>query len=213
MVDMFIRRKHGEEEIEYPHPSARGDPRGHLRLHRLPGAGDADLEHLAGSRSTKRTTCARRWARRSPRSCRSSRSSSSRARWRTAAPKASRAEIWDNIVKFGGYGFNKSHSTAYALIMNIPSAMSVPCLLEPLFDERRNVLDALGDGDTGRLHALDLVGRRVGLALDDGAGVPEAHAGHLVHEPSGHEGHDGSRDLFTVIQSASSASMRPPGSE
>ena len=26
------------------------------------------------------------------------------------------SEIWDNIVKFGGYGFNKSHSTAYALI-------------------------------------------------------------------------------------------------
>ena len=25
-------------------------------------------------------------------------------------------EIWDGIVKFGGYGFNKSHSTAYALI-------------------------------------------------------------------------------------------------
>ena len=26
------------------------------------------------------------------------------------------SEIWDNIVKFGGYGFNKSHSTAYALL-------------------------------------------------------------------------------------------------
>ena len=25
-------------------------------------------------------------------------------------------EVWDSIVKFGGYGFNKSHSTAYALI-------------------------------------------------------------------------------------------------
>jgi DNA polymerase-3 subunit alpha len=25
-------------------------------------------------------------------------------------------EIWDNIVKFGGYGFNKSHSAAYAMI-------------------------------------------------------------------------------------------------
>jgi DNA polymerase-3 subunit alpha len=25
-------------------------------------------------------------------------------------------EIWENIVKFGGYGFNKSHSTAYAMI-------------------------------------------------------------------------------------------------
>ncbi len=25
-------------------------------------------------------------------------------------------EVWDNIIKFGGYGFNKSHSAAYALI-------------------------------------------------------------------------------------------------
>ena len=25
-------------------------------------------------------------------------------------------ETWDNIVKFGGYGFNKSHSTAYAVL-------------------------------------------------------------------------------------------------
>src|SRR5439155_7850703 len=25
-------------------------------------------------------------------------------------------EIWDNMLKFGGYGFNKSHSTAYAVI-------------------------------------------------------------------------------------------------
>jgi DNA polymerase-3 subunit alpha len=25
-------------------------------------------------------------------------------------------QIWDNILKFGGYGFNKSHSTAYAVL-------------------------------------------------------------------------------------------------
>jgi DNA polymerase-3 subunit alpha len=37
------------------------------------------------------------------------------ARERGCSEKDAR-EIWDNIVKFGGYGFNKSHSTAYALI-------------------------------------------------------------------------------------------------
>src|SRR3569832_2023364 len=53
---------------------------------------------------------------------------------------------------------------------------------EALVDQPRNVLDALGYGDAGRLHARNLVGRGVGLALDDGAGVSEAHARHLVHE-------------------------------
>lgn len=32
------------------------------------------------------------------------------------AEGTARAEIWDNIVKFGGYGFNKSHSTAYGAL-------------------------------------------------------------------------------------------------
>src|SRR5262249_46552879 len=71
--------------------------------------------------------------------------------------------------------------------MNMP-AMSVPS--QSLLHERGDVLDALGDGDPGRLHALDLVRGRVGLALDDRAGVAEAHARHGVHEAAGHEGDD-----------------------
>src|SRR5207244_2242467 len=54
----------------------------------------------------------------------------------------------------------------------------------------RDLRDLLGDGDAGLGEAGDLLGRRVLLALDDRAGVAEAHARHLVHEPAGHERDD-----------------------
>ena len=37
-------------------------------------------------------------------------------RSRTACRRSEAEEIWELITKFAGYGFNKSHSTAYALI-------------------------------------------------------------------------------------------------
>ncbi len=43
MVDVYIDRKHGPREGPLPPPRARAHPRGDLRRHRLPGAGDADL--------------------------------------------------------------------------------------------------------------------------------------------------------------------------
>ena len=48
MVDDFIDRKHGRKKVEYDAPVARADPQGHLRRHRLPGAGHADRQALAG---------------------------------------------------------------------------------------------------------------------------------------------------------------------
>ncbi len=42
MVDDFIDRKHGRKKVEYTHPLLEPILSGHLRRHRLPGAGDAD---------------------------------------------------------------------------------------------------------------------------------------------------------------------------
>src|SRR3954467_9259312 len=61
---------------------------------------------------------------------------------------------------------------------------------DPRADHARDVLDPLGDLDTCRGEAGDLLGRRVLLTLHDRAGVAERHAGHLVHEAPGHEGKD-----------------------
>src|SRR5437016_10397891 len=71
--------------------------------------------------------------------------------------------------------------------MNMPA---ISMSLQAFLHERRDVLDPLRHRDAGGLHALDLVGRGVGLPLDDRAGVAEAHAGHLVHEATRHEGDD-----------------------
>ena len=66
-------------------------------------------------RSERAMSYAAPWARRRPRRWPSSASASSRAR--PSAASAEKAEkIFDLMAKFAGYGFNKSHSAAYALL-------------------------------------------------------------------------------------------------
>src|SRR5919112_5358093 len=84
--------------------------------------------------------------------------------------------------------------------MNVASVrIGSPVLLRRDFDaalgelalhDLRDLGDLLRDRDAGLGEAGDLLGRGVLLALDDRAGMAEAHARHLVHEPAGHERHD-----------------------
>ena len=46
----------------------------------------------------------------------SSAPSSSTARWRAGCVEGLAAHIFDLMEKFAGYGFNKSHSAAYAVL-------------------------------------------------------------------------------------------------
>jgi DNA polymerase-3 subunit alpha len=96
---------------------ARADPRGYLRRHRVSGTGHA---HAPGAGRVHdgpgRRAAQGRWGRKTPRSWRSS----ARPSWRARAPRASiekkAAKIFDLMEYFAGYGFNKSHSTAYAFL-------------------------------------------------------------------------------------------------
>src|SRR4051794_11134582 len=77
-----------------------------------------------------------------------------------------------------------------------PRALRTGIGLRPLYPRQlglhdlRDLADLPRDGDPRLGQARDLLARRVLLALDDRAGVAEAHARHLVHEPPGHEGDD-----------------------
>jgi DNA polymerase-3 subunit alpha len=117
MLDDFINRKHGREKIEYPHPSMTAvlSPTYGTFVYQeqimqaaqvLAGytLGGADLlrramgkkkkEEMDKQRATFVTGCGT-----------------------THGITEERAnEIFDTIDKFAGYGFNKSHSAAYALI-------------------------------------------------------------------------------------------------
>ena len=116
MVDMFVRRKHGEEPIEYPHPMLEDllketygcivyQEQVMLISNQLANFALNDADNLRKAMGKKKPEIMQKFS----------------AQFLEGAisngcdPDVAQV-TWDNIVKFGGYGFNKSHSTAYALI-------------------------------------------------------------------------------------------------
>ncbi len=116
MADQYVKRKHGLEPVEYPHPlleEALAETYGVILYQeqvmqcaaRLAGysLGDADLLRRAMGKKKVEVMAAER-----------AKFVAGAERNGVAAAKA--GEIFDIIEKFAGYGFNKSHSAAYALI-------------------------------------------------------------------------------------------------
>lgn len=116
MVDMFVDRKHGREEISYPHDSLIPildstygclvyQEQVMLASVELAGFSLNDADNLRKAMGKKKPEIMQKFS----------------AQFIDGAvangcdPEIART-TWDNIVKFGGYGFNKSHSAAYALI-------------------------------------------------------------------------------------------------
>ena len=116
MVEMFTRRKHGEEPIRYPHASIEPILRDTygcivyqeqvmLISNALGSFSLNEADNLRKAMGKKKPEIMEQFA----------------AKFVEGAVKNGCAEniareTWDNIVKFGGYGFNKSHSTAYAVL-------------------------------------------------------------------------------------------------
>jgi len=116
MVEMFTRRKHGEEEITYPHTSLEAilrDTYGCIVYQEqvmlissaLSGFSLNEADNLRKAMGKKKPEIMAKFSEQFVSGAKSNGCQQSVAR-----------EIWDNILKFGGYGFNKSHSTAYAVL-------------------------------------------------------------------------------------------------
>lgn len=116
MVDQYVRRKHGQEAVEYLHPCLEEslcETYGVILYQeqvmqcaaRLAGysLGEADLLRRAMGKKKVEEMAKQREA-----------FISGSTKNGVSAEKA--GEIFDIIEKFAGYGFNKSHSAAYALI-------------------------------------------------------------------------------------------------
>jgi DNA polymerase III subunit alpha len=116
-IPMFGRRKNGEEEIEYPHPRLEGILKETYGIfvyqeqvmqaaQILAGysLGSADLLRRAMGKKIKSEMDAQRAA--FVRGCAE----------HNAIGETKANELFDLIDKFAGYGFNKSHAAAYALL-------------------------------------------------------------------------------------------------
>ncbi len=116
MVEMFTRRKHGEEAIQYQHPSMEPilrDTYGCIVYQEqvmlissaLSGFTLNEADNLRKAMGKKKPEIMQRFAEQFVAGAVAN-----------GCAQATAREIWDNILKFGGYGFNKSHSTAYAVL-------------------------------------------------------------------------------------------------
>ena len=117
MVDDFVERKHGRKKVEYAHPALEPILQGHLRRHRLPGAGHADLlgagRLLAGP---GRPASPRDGQEEGRGHGQGEGQLPATARKAKAVDPRIAEGVFDLMEKFAGYGFNRSHSAAYGLL-------------------------------------------------------------------------------------------------
>jgi len=116
MDDLFVNRKHGREAITYEHPVLEGileETYGCIVYQEqvmrissdLAGFSLAEADNLRKAMGKKKPEIMEKFS----------------AQFVAGSVKNDCDEhiaqqIWDNILKFGGYGFNKSHSAAYAIL-------------------------------------------------------------------------------------------------
>ncbi len=116
MVESYVRRRHGQEAVTFPHPLLRPileETRGVILYQEqvmrianvLSGFTLNESDSLRKAMGKKKPEILARFRQKFIEGA---------ARNGVAAEKA--AEIFDLIEYFAGYGFNKSHSTAYAMI-------------------------------------------------------------------------------------------------
>jgi DNA polymerase-3 subunit alpha len=114
LIPDFCRRKHGER-FDYPDPRTEGILSETYGIMVYQEQVMQMAQVIGGYSLGGADLCVARWARRKPKKWRSIASCSAPARPRTAYPEKA-DEIFDLMEKFAGYGFNKSHAAAYALL-------------------------------------------------------------------------------------------------
>lgn len=121
MVDNFIRRKHGEEEISYPdadyqHPSLQPilEPTYGIILYQEQVMQIAQV--LAGYTLGGADLLRRAMGKKKPEEMAKQRSVFEQGAIKNGIDGTLAMKIFDLVEKFAGYGFNKSHSAAYALV-------------------------------------------------------------------------------------------------
>ena len=117
MLDDFIERKHGRRAVQYDLPELKEHPRRDLRRDPLPGTGDADFQPPGGLLAGRCGHSAPRDGQEEGRGDgEAARALHRRARWSAGFPQKKVEKIFDLMEQFAGYGFNKSHSAAYAFL-------------------------------------------------------------------------------------------------
>ena len=122
MVDDFINRKKGRAEVSYPHPQYQHDclkpalePTYGVILYQEQVDADRPGDGWLHPR-WRRSVASRQWARKNADEMAKQRDLFVQGAVEKGFAKELASNIFDLMEKFAGYGFNKSHSAAYALV-------------------------------------------------------------------------------------------------
>jgi DNA polymerase-3 subunit alpha len=116
MVTDFIRRKHGEIEVEYPHPKLEPVLKETYGVILYQEQVMRIASELANYSLGDGDILRRAMGKKDPTVMAKQRDKFLAGAEQNGLPQETAAYIFDLIEKFAGYGFNKSHSAAYALI-------------------------------------------------------------------------------------------------
>ena len=116
MVDDFINRKHGRARVEYPHPELEHilQPTYGVILYQEQVMQIAQV--LAGYTLGGADLLRRAMGKKKPEEMAKQRAIFTEGAQRRGVEEKTATYIFDLMEKFAGYGFNKSHSAAYALV-------------------------------------------------------------------------------------------------
>ena len=116
MVDDFINRKHGRAKVEYPHPDLESilKPTYGIILYQEQVMQIAQV--LAGYSLGAADLLRRAMGKKKPEEMAKQRAVFTEGALRRGVDEKTATHIFDLMEKFAGYGFNKSHSAAYALV-------------------------------------------------------------------------------------------------
>lgn len=116
MVDDFINRRHGRAKVEYPHPALESvlSPTYGVILYQEQVMQIAQV--LAGYTLGSADLLRRAMGKKKPEEMAKQRAGFVQGSVERGVEKSVADHIFDLMEKFAGYGFNKSHSAAYALL-------------------------------------------------------------------------------------------------
>ena len=124
-IPRFIACKHDPKLVTYKHPRLEPILSGHLRVHRVPGAGHPDLPGAGGlfagagghgAPGHVQEEGQGRWSGSGRPSSTATPPGASGAVSPTASPEATAQAIYDEIYDFANYAFNKAHAVSYAVV-------------------------------------------------------------------------------------------------
>src|SRR5207248_2945538 len=116
MVDAYVNRKHGRERPEYAHPSMEEILRETYGIMVYQEQVMRILNRLGGIELTSAYACIKAISKKKHEIIDQRRAEFLKGAQERGVDESAAREIFDLITYFGGYGFTKSHSAAYALL-------------------------------------------------------------------------------------------------